>query len=224
MRYFYLADRERDALGLRLSYAPYETITLGFGVDYSKDNYDDTDIGLTEAKTPSYTWDISYVPRPKITTYAYYTFENIKSDQAGSEAGLSTPDWFASLNDRFLTLGLGGEIKEIRGKWDLGAKYTFSKSTGEIDLNASPTVSSAASLGQYPDLETKLSSLNLFARYNYSEAVALKLSYWYQKYDADNWATDGVGPTSVPDVLLLGVDTQDYDVNVITASLAYRFH
>ena len=99
----------------------------------------------------------------------------------------------------------------------------FSKSTGEIDLDADPTVSSAASLGQYPDLETTLNSFKIFARYNYSAALAFKLSYWYQKYDGDNWALDGVGPTSAPDVLLLGEDTQDYSVNVVTASLAYRF-
>ena len=223
LRYYYLADRDRDQIGMRLSYMPYQAITLGFSVDYSRDKYNDTSIGLTESKTPGYTWDISYVPRPNISTRAYYTYEKIKSDQAGSESGLPVPDWFAEIEDRFITLGVGGEVKQIGGKLDLGMDYVFSKSTGEIDLDADPTVSSAASLGQYPDLETTLNSIKIFARYNYSEALALKLSYWYQKYDGDNWALDGIGPTSVPDVLLLGEDSQDYSVNVVTASLAYRF-
>ena len=178
---------------------------------------------MTESKTTSYTWDLSYVPRSNITTRAYYTFEKIKSDQAGSESGLLTPDWFAQLDDRFITLGVGGEIRDIRGKVDLGMDYVFSKSTGESELNTSDTVSSAASLGQYPDLETILNSLKIHARYNYSETLALKLSYWYQHYDADNWALDGIGPGSVPDVLLLGENVQDYSVNVVTASVAYRF-
>jgi hypothetical protein len=208
---------------MQLSYMPYEKITLGFNVDYSRDKYDDSDIGLTESKTTSYTWDLSYVPRSNITTRAYYTFEKIKSDQAGSESGLLTPDWFAQLDDRFITLGVGGEIRDIRGKVDLGMDYVFSKSTGESELNTSDTVSSAASLGQYPDLETILNSLKIHARYNYSETLALKLSYWYQHYDADNWALDGIGPGSVPDVLLLGENVQDYSVNVVTASVAYRF-
>jgi len=223
LRYYYLADRDRDQIGMQLSYMPYEKITLGFNVDYSRDKYDDSDIGLTESKTTSYTWDLSYVPRSNITTRAYYTFEKIKSDQAGSESGLLTPDWFAQLDDRFITLGVGGEIRDIRGKVDLGMDYVFSKSTGESELNTSDTVSSAASLGQYPDLETILNSLKIHARYNYSETLALKLSYWYQHYDADNWALDGIGPGSVPDVLLLGENVQDYSVNVVTASVAYRF-
>lgn len=223
LRYSYLADRDRDQVGMRLSYMPYQEITLGFNVDYSRDKYNDTSIGLTESKTPSYTWDISYMPRPDISTRAYYTFEKIKSDQAGSESGLAAPDWFAELEDRFITLGISGEVKEVVRKLDLGMDYVFSKSTGEIDLNADPTVSSAASLGQYPDLETVLNSLKLYARYNYSEALALKLSYWYQKYDGDNWALDGVGPTSAPGVLLLGEGVQDYSVNAVSASLAYRF-
>jgi hypothetical protein len=208
---------------MRLSYMPYEAITLGFDFDYSRDKYNDTTIGLTESKTPSYTWDVSWTPRANISTRAYYTYEKIKSDQAGSESGLSTPDWFAEIEDRFISLGIGGEIREIRGRLDLGLDYVFSKSTGETDLSADPSVSSAASLGQYPDLETTLNSLKLFARYHYSPAIAIKLSYWYQKYDGDNWAVDGVTPTSAPDILLLGEDTQDYSVNVITASLAYRF-
>ncbi len=223
LRYYYLADRDRDSIGMRLAYMPYEKITLGFNADYSRDKYDDTAVGLTEAKTPSYTWDVAYQPRPNVTTHAYYTYEKVKSDQAGSEAGLPTPDWFARLEDRFITLGVGGEISKIRGKLDLGIEYVFSKSTGKIDLNASPPVSSAVSLGQYPDLDTTLNSLRLYARYNYSETLAFKLGYWYQQYDADNWAVDGVGVTSAPDILLLGEDTQDYNVNVVTASVAYRF-
>ena len=223
LRYYYLADRDRDQVGMRLSYMPYRTITLGFSADYSRDRYNDTTIGLTESKTPGYTWDISYVPRPNISTRAYYTYEKIKSDQAGSESGSLAPDWIAELEDRFITLGIGGEVKEIRGKLDLGADYVFSKSTGEIDLDADSTVSSAVNLGQYPDLDTTLNSIKIFARYNYSEALALKLSYWHQKYDGDNWALDGVGPTSAPDVLLLGEDNQDYSVDVVTASLFYRF-
>jgi len=223
LRYYYLADRDRDQIGMRLSYMPYEKITLGFNADYSRDKYNDSDIGLTESKVSSYTWDLLYLPRSNITTRAYYTFEKITSDQAGSESGLLTPDWFAQLEDRFITLGVGGEIRDIRGKMDLGMDYVFSKSTGGSDLRASDTVSSAASLGQYPDLETILNSLKLYARYNYSETLALKLSYWYQRYDADNWALDGVGPTSAPDVLLLGENVQDYTDNVVTASVAYRF-
>jgi MtrB/PioB family decaheme-associated outer membrane protein len=223
LRYYYIADRNRDRLGLRLSYMPYEKVTLGFNIDYNRDDYEDSDIGLTESKTTAYTWDIAYLPRANITTRAYYTVEKIKSDQAGSESGLPAPDWFADLEDRFITLGLGGEIRDIRGRVDLGMDYVFSKSTGEIDLSAEDSVSSAASLGQYPDLETILNSLKIYARYKHSETLTLKLSYWYQNYDADSWALDDVGPTSAPDTLLLGEGVQDYTVHLVAASAAYRF-
>ena len=62
-----------------------ESLYLGARADYSEDDYTDTQIGLTEASQPTVTVDFSYTPISNLTTYAYYTWEQIESSQNGND-------------------------------------------------------------------------------------------------------------------------------------------
>ena len=75
----------------------------------------------------------------------------------------------------------------------------------------------------YPDLASTLKSVQLHGTYRVKDNVSLKLAYWYEDYSEDDWARDGIGVATLPTVLGLGAKTQDYDVNVIAASIRYDF-
>jgi hypothetical protein len=108
----------------------------------------------------------------------------------------------------------------IRGKWDVGADLVYSTAQGAVDMkNLTP----GGSVTPYPDLETRLTSLKLWTQYHYRKDISLKLSYWYEDYSADNWALDNLQENSIGNLLLLGEDTQDYNVQAIAASVIYRF-
>lgn len=224
MRKYYLADRDRNKVGATVDYMPADNLNLSLSADYIKDDYDNSEVGLTEATEPTYTLDASYQPTRDVTTHAYYTREDIKSTQYGCEGCTSgttlVRDWKAEFDDKVDTFGIGAKIAEIRGKWDVGADLTWSRATGDSDLT---NLSAPGTADQFPDLETKLTSLNLWALYRYRHNLAVKLSYWYEKYDADNWAYDGLQVDSVTNLLLLGEQTQDYDTSVIAASVIYHF-
>jgi hypothetical protein len=178
-------------------------------------------VGLTEATQPTYTLDVSYQPARDVTTHAYYTREDIESTQYGWEADPAlVRDWKAEFKDTVDTFGIGAKLTEIRGKWDVGADLTYSRATGESDLTS---LSAPGTEDQFPDLETELTSLKLWALYRYRHNLAFKLSYWYEDYSADNWAYDGLKENSVSNIVLLGEETQDYDTSVIAASLIYHF-
>jgi MtrB/PioB family decaheme-associated outer membrane protein len=222
LRKYYLADRDRTKLGASVDYMATDKLFLSARVDYNQDDYTDSVIGLTEATQPVYTVDFSYTPRHNITTYGYYTYETIESSQAGSAAGTATADWRADFEDAFDTVGIGAKWTDL-GKWDIGADIVLSKSNGSsemIDLTAT------GNTGQYPDTRTELTSVKLWTDYNYSKQLVYKLGLWYEEYSADNWAIDGVDvydPLAVQNMMLLGNETLDYNVYVITASLSYRF-
>jgi MtrB/PioB family decaheme-associated outer membrane protein len=224
MRKYYLADRDRSKVGTLIDYMPADNLSLSLRADYIKDDYDNSDVGLTESIQPTYTLDVSYQPTRDITTHAYYTREDIESTQYGCEGcvpGLSlVRDWKAEFDDTVDTFGIGAKITEIRGKWDVGVDLTYSRSTGDSDLT---NLSAPGTEDQFPDLKTELTSLKLWAMYHYRHNLAFKLSYWYEDYDADNWAYDNLQVDSVNNMLLLGEETQDYDTSVIAASLIYHF-
>jgi len=220
LRKYYLADRDRARVGASVDYLPSETLSISAAADYTRDDYDNSDIGLTEATQPSYRLDLAYHPRENTSTYAYYSHENIRSEQAGSEAGTTSPDWRADFDDAVDSFGVGARISEIRGKWDIGADLVYTTANGDIDMkNLVP----GGAVTPYPDLKTTLTSLKLWTLYRVRKDVAFRVSYWYEDYEADNWALDDLQVDSVPNLLLLGEDTQDYDAHVVTLSTIFQF-
>ncbi len=230
MRKYNVADRDRTKLGALINYMATEKLYLGARADYSEDDYTGTEIGLTEASQPTVTVDFSYSPVSNLTTYGYYTWENIQSSQngedlsqAGGGGGTAIPTtglWQADFDDTFNTVGVGAKWTDL-GKWDLGADLLYSKAVGHIEMTHE-----SVDEDQYPDNLTEMYSIKLWTDYNYSKRLVYKFGYWYEEYLADNWAVDGLDPyepTVVANTLLLGNTTMDYEVRVFTVSASYRF-
>ena len=132
-------------------------------------------------------------------------------------------DWQADFKDTFDTIGLGAKLTSI-GRWDIGADLTYSKSNGEIDMIDMNAPGPA--IIQYPDTKTELTSVKLWTSYNQSKELSYKLGLWFEDYSADNWAVDDLqpyDPLAVENTLLLGNETLDYSVYVITVSASYRY-
>ena len=223
MSKFYLADRNRNNIGASVDYMATEKLFLSARFDYNQDDYNNSTIGLTEAIQPVLSLDFSYQLRHNISTYGYYTYENIESSQAGSALVLGTePEWEANFEDTFNTVGLGAKWTDL-GKWDLGADIIYSKSIGASEMI---NLIDPGNASQYPENHTDLFSVKLWTDYHYSKQLAYKLGFWFEEYSADVWAVDGLqpyDPAVVADTLLLGGETMDYNVYVITASASYRF-
>ena len=220
-RKYFLADRDRTQYGVSVDYIASESLLLSARAEFNEDDYDDTIIGLTEEYRPTYSLDFSYTPNDKITIYGYYTYENIESDQAGYDyGGTATSNWEADYNDTFHTYGLGFKW-QAQDRLELGGDFIYSDSTGEIDMK---DVFNPGTENQYPDNETSRTSVRLWANYTYNDNLSYKLSFWYEEYDAENWAYDDVPAyTSNSGILYIEGDDPDYDVNVISLSATYRF-
>jgi len=227
MRKYNLADLERDEVRLYLSFSPTERLNLSANAAYSNSDYTDSIIGLTEASNRSATLEATYVPTTKITTYAYYTRDMIASEQAGRESSASASgsleqryeaDWFANTDDTMDNFGIGLEWHALLPKLDVGADYIYSRGVGETDLLLAGST-------PFPNLETRLYSLKLYAQYNHSPDLSFNLRYWNDRFDSQDWGLDGVTPISsdYPTSLFMAGGSPDYDVDVITLSMRYFF-
>ena len=223
MRKYNLADRDRTKVGASIDYMATDKLFLSARADYNQDDYKNSTIGLTEATQPVYTVDFSYQPANNITTYGYYTYENIQSSQAGADVSnqSSTVGWEADFDDTFDTAGVGIKWTDL-GKWDIGADIVYSKSDGASEMK---DLVNPGTEDQYPDTKTELTSVKLWTRYNHSKQLSYRLGYWFEEYSADNWnaGLQPYDPTAAANILLLGNETLDYNVYVITASASYRF-
>jgi hypothetical protein len=213
--------------------------------EYLNDDFTDSPLGLTSAEQPSLTLNGSYQVSEQISTHAFYSYEQYKSSNAGSDDGTNTtPDWWADLDDTINTFGLGAEFTDLFHKWDFGADFVYTQSRGEIDMSTTitqinnPDTNAEFDPGvqQFPDLKTSLRSLQLWTTYQYNDKISYKLSYWYQSYDTKDWTIDGIDVNSFVDTyvnnagetknggqLLFGEDRLDYTQQVVGLSVIVQF-
>ncbi|HEX6020063.1 MAG TPA: MtrB/PioB family outer membrane beta-barrel protein, partial [Burkholderiaceae bacterium] len=202
--------------GGRADFTPAEGVTLGFNADYAKDKYDDSAIGLTEARTYSYGGDFSAAFSDQTQVYAFVQLERIRSDQAGSQT-FAQPDWTGRSEDRTNSAGVGVKHQAMGGKLELGAEATLTRMYNDV------TVDAGVASPPFPTITTAVDRLRLRAVYQLQKDLSLVGSWWWERYDSADWHLDGVGPATVSNLLAFGDPSPRYKVNVLQLGVRYRF-
>jgi hypothetical protein len=208
---------------------PSETWTLGLNGSHLRDDYEHSEMGLTGSTMNTFTLDTSYFPAEHVTSYAFYTYERLTSDQDGrqfsggavklTQAADPTRDWLADHRDRVDTVGGGVTTTVIDDLLDLGVDYVFSRSKSNVEVTAGPSLTTAP----LPTSITRLNSLSVHGTYRLRQDVLLKVRYRIEKFTSTDWAVDDVEPDTLANVVTLGEDSPDYTVHVVAMSFAYRF-
>lgn len=216
LRKFNLADRIRNTGSVHAAFTPHERVSIGVGAGLSKDDYDNSVLGLTESSEIDLNTDVSVILTEATSLHVFAGWQQIKSEQAGSQS-FSTPDWFAKNDDNIKTAGIGVKHQLIKDKLDVGADYVLSRSSGAVD------VQTGAPNGNFPDLKSDLDTFKLYADYRLKENLTLHGAYWYEHYSSKDWMVDGVNPATIPNVITFGEDSPDYSVHAVMMSVRYRF-
>ena len=228
LRKYYQADRERDRFGLSLSFTPGQYWSIGFDAQRLQDDYRHSELGLRRSDSDVYTLDLSFTPSARWSGYAFYTRESIDQDQAGvsTRGGTRVEDavdparrWFANHEDTARTAGVGFNWKVIDNRMVLGFDYLQARTNGQITVVAG----SALSTAPLPPDRTRLTSLSLYGKYRMRDNLSLQMRVWHERYRATDFALDDVEANQLANVILLGEESDDYDVNVVMVSLSYRF-
>jgi len=209
MRKYNLAYRFREFVDVRASWSP-ATLPLALTVTglFADDNYTQSQLGLTSGEEQSFSGDLSWMINERASLFINAGVDNLQARQAGSEA-FAAPDWIATNDDTFTTWGAGFTVDEIAGKVDLRVSALTSRGESEIAID-----SLASGADQFPDLETDLDRLRLDATYHHSDRMDFTFSATYQRFQASDWALQGVGPATAPQLFSLGARPYDED-NVI---------
>jgi MtrB/PioB family decaheme-associated outer membrane protein len=244
LRVFYLADLDRNKVGASINYMPIDRLSFGLTGEYLKDDYTESEIGLKESKQKSALFNVNYQITDRINTHAFYNYEEFTSNNANENLEIekgSLDVWEADLDDSSNSIGLGLSIAELANKWDAGLDWVYTRSKGQIDMTgfrAPVDKITGVIIGdfepietqQFSDLKTSLNSLQLWTQYQYSDAIAYKLSYWYERYSTEDWAVDGtinnynpLENDTITQFLFLGEERLDYDQHVVGLAVKVKF-
>lgn len=218
MRKYHLAYRYREFAEVSAAASwPERSFSLSGSVRFADDNYTRSRLGLLSSDDLRVAADFNWTLPNMSSLYAMVALDEIDSEQAGSEL-FQAPDWRATHADEFVTFGGGYRVQGLLERFDLEVDYTHGKGRSLITI-----ASASRSASLFPDLESTLDSLRLRLRYRASERLEGYLDFRYERFDADDWALQGVEPVTVPNLLSLGADPYDYEVFLIGVGFSYSF-
>jgi len=235
LRKYDIANRDRTKYGANASLFMIPDTTVGLYYNYTQDDYFASLFGLQKRENNGYTIDATYTPAEFITTYTYYTREEIKARQAGRDytgSGATkytqstdpNNDWRADHDEDIDTVGIGVNLGFMENKLTIGADYSYSESTNTVKLLAG-SGTNVIGYKDLPDLKTKLQTVNTSAKYKLTKNTTVGLGYQYENYKSDDWATDSVDPasTTLANVLTLSGSVPDYEAHQAMLTVAYNW-
>lgn len=214
LRKYNLADRKRTMVEARVSHSPIDALTVDFGARYALDDYNDTQIGLTESKDISYDVSASYLINDDMMINAFYNRQNIDSEQAGS-TNFSTPNWYSVIEDQVDVIGAGFSYNNLlEKKLRLGVDYTYSDSSSNTQVTQGIT-------GDYGDYYSNVHNINVYGQYQATEKMALRLDYKMENYK-DNDPGNQIAPDGIWNVVSFGSNSHDYTAHMVMLSMSYK--
>ncbi|GLS84242.1 MtrB/PioB family decaheme-associated outer membrane protein [Paraferrimonas haliotis] len=215
LRKYYLADRKRTATELRVSHTPIDSLTLDAGFRYAYDDYHNTAIGLTEAEDKFYDINANYQISKGLNTYAFFSGQQINSEQAGS-ANFGAPTWYGEVEDTIKTYGAGiSKTDLMEDKLRLGLDYSYADSNSDTKVtNGIPS--------NYGDYFAKVHNLNAYAAYQITEKASLRVDYRMEKYQDTDFANAGTSQDTIWNVVTFGDQRHDYTAHMVFLSVNYK--
>jgi MtrB/PioB family decaheme-associated outer membrane protein len=217
LRKYNLAYRYRTFGEFRLSATPVNVpVAVTVTGMLADDDYSQSRLGLIAARDMRLAGDVSWTFSETGSLFVNGGVEQIESEQLGS-AAVAEADWRANNDDRFVTYGGGLRINELAQRYDLEFSYMRSDGTSQIAVDdfTDPGVS------RFPDLETTLDYVRLGLTYRRNERLSLSADVRYQRFKAQDWALQDVGPAAIREVLSLGAEPYDDDIVVVGFSASY---
>jgi hypothetical protein len=255
VRRFYMTDRDRDAYSLLVQVTPIERLEFYGEATYAKNDYgmpglkntvvytqgepnDQPQHGLLDDKNRSYTVGLAFSPTERLNGWADYTWEKNTANlgsryRRSNNPAMNDPlnEWSTLMRERYNTLTLGFDAVLIVDKLDVTGSVSHSESKGHIDTVA---VSGGSSSGEpdndygiWPALNDDLRVGRLDFDYHLRSNLDFSLRYWYERWDAEDWATDIMEPymdeAGEDESIFLGAKFNNYTNHIVSLLVRYSF-
>ncbi|HRX88288.1 MAG TPA: MtrB/PioB family decaheme-associated outer membrane protein [Steroidobacteraceae bacterium] len=215
LRKYDLADRERQYAEFSLAVVPASDWSVLLSGEYASNDYINSRLGLASSRDRRATLASHKSIGSRVTMSAHYSWDRRTARQLGSQAFAMT-DWSATTDDSSRTAGTGFRLDDIGGRAAFALDYSYSLAQGEIatDRGILPNA-------EFPTITHRTRSLSARLDYPYNRRVTVRAELLVERYDADDFAIDGVGPATIPTFLTLGSTTLDYDLRYVALSFLY---
>jgi MtrB/PioB family decaheme-associated outer membrane protein len=209
------APRDRVFYSLTGAWTATSTLTASAEGFIAKDDYRSSPLGLQSVHEVRGSATLSWTPRDTFSAYIDGGYERLFNLQSGY-TGPDTSPWFAADSERFWNIGIGGRWVP-QERWTLSVDYLMAPSYDSTD-----TTVSGLQQG-FPQNWTKLDSTRFDLAYRCTSAMQIHFRFTRETYNSSDWALNGVGPSTVPNLLALGIQPYQDSVNLFAVAIRYQF-
>ncbi|MDA1306129.1 MAG: MtrB/PioB family outer membrane beta-barrel protein [Acidobacteria bacterium] len=207
MRHYDVANRDRDRFTVMASFMPVTNWAINVSSAIGRDDYLNSEFGLRDNNHDVYTIGLDGSPSETVGLGLSYSYEDYRSlsrsRQANPGAQFFDPsrNWATDANDKAHSVVANAEFKRIAEKVDLAFSYDYNRTratyeyiTGAVPDRTLPleavvptTLPTPTAL---PPVKSELSRGTVDATYHINNRIALAVSYWYDKYDVQDFTLD----------------------------------
>jgi MtrB/PioB family decaheme-associated outer membrane protein len=209
------APRDRVFSTLTGAWTATSTITWSVEGSIAKDDYRQSPLGLQSVHEWRGSSTLAWTPRETLSAYVEGGYERLFNFQNGY-TGVDTSPWLTSDTERFWDLSVGARWVP-QARWTLTLDYLMAPSYDNTDTTTGGPQQA------FPQNWSKLESARFKATYQWTPALQIHFRYTRETYNSSDWALNGVGPATIPNLLAFGVQPYRDNVNVFALTARYRF-
>jgi MtrB/PioB family decaheme-associated outer membrane protein len=228
LRQFDISDRNRDRFSAVVQLTPLDALGVNGTVGVGRDDRPDAHFGLQSADTRFYSLGADLVPGDVVSAGfswgvdTYTSLQRSRQANPGPQFDDPTRDWETDARDRVHYVSASVDLTRAIPQTDVRVAYDFNRSRSRY-LYQLPPDTTLATPRQLPEVLHELHRASIDARYFFSRRVAAGLTYWFDKYDVDDFAVNPstLSRIDLPGALLLGATWRPYTAHSVWARLSY---
>ncbi len=207
MRHSDVADRDRDRFTLIASFMPVTNWALNVSSAVGRDDYLASEFGLRDNNHDVYSIGIDGTPSDKVGLGVSYSYEDYRALSRSRQAnpGAQTLDpsrnWATDSADKVHSLIANAEFRNLAEKVDLAFSWDYNRTratyeyiTGAVTDRTLPeeaiVPSTLPTPVALPPVKSDLWRGTVDAVYNINSRIAIGVTYWYDKYDVEDFTLD----------------------------------
>ena len=236
---FYMANREQWLSKADFSYLPADQWNLNLNLQWTDNDYDASNLGLTEDEWYRSHLSASYVASDTLSASVYVGYDHYQADQTGRafnggpeknafviypplpQASDPNRDWDGELEDTSVTVGTNLQWQAAQDI-EINFDYSYVDTDSEQNLGTSAEQHAGCrrpAHGRYPPAP-RASSVGIW---QVQANLFLQLDYQFYDYKSDDWAWNGVQPDTIGKVLTFGQGNPNEQINYVGASVIYHW-
>jgi MtrB/PioB family decaheme-associated outer membrane protein len=235
---YYMANRDQWQSSADFNFLPTDRWNLGLNLQWIDNDYDASNLGLTEDEWYRGHLSASYVASETLSASVYGGYDYYKADQSSRafrggqeknafviypplpQASDPNQNWTGEAEDTSITLGANVQWQVTK---DLEVSFDYNYVDTQAEQNLGTRAGSSLAASDLPTVNTTLHNVRLSGIWHMQENLFLQLDYQFYDYKSDDWAWKGVQPDTIGKVLTFGQGNPNEQINYVGASVIYHW-